>query len=378
MTTARAAATPFNSPTVLLAWINRIQEGLWLITLFLVPLAFLSPTYVLSEAVIAYVEVPQIALLHTLVGIMTSLWLLEWGIQGRTPLVGPAGFNRFQTNPRSWLPRLKGWLRERPERWIFLMVWFYLGATLVSTVFSASFQVSLWGEVPGQDGFTAYTTLALVLLFAVIATHLKTGPQLGRLLGTLVFVGVLVSGYGVLQHYGNDFLGIQEVTGGGGTRVTSFMANADFSGAAMFLTLTISLALATATLKEPVSGKNGVWTKAMSWVLSGSVASFWVLALAVQMLGLAFTLTRGAWVGALAALVIFLLLAAIFGGWRVLGRAGLVLGLASGVTLIALQWPGSISWFTDGAGLVLILALIGTLGVTAALAFRNTLARIHR
>ena len=205
---------------------------------------------------------------------MTILWLLEWGIQGRTPLVGPAGFNRFQTNPRSWLPRLKGWLRERPERWIFLMVWFYLGATLVSTVFSASFQVSLWGEVPGQDGFTAYTTLALVLLFAVIATHLKTGPQLGRLLGTLVFVGVLVSGYGVLQHYGNDFLGIQEVTGGGGTRVTSLMANADFSGAAMFLTLTISLALATATLKEPVSGKNGVWTKAMSWVLSGSVASF--------------------------------------------------------------------------------------------------------
>ncbi len=118
MTTSRTAVTPSNSPTVLLAWINRIQEGLWLLTLFLVPLAFLSPNYILSEAVIAYVEVPKIAVLRTLVGIMTILWLLEWGIQGRVPLVGPAGSNSFQANPRSWLPGLRRWLRERPERWV--------------------------------------------------------------------------------------------------------------------------------------------------------------------------------------------------------------------------------------------------------------------
>ena len=145
---------------------------MWLLTFFLVPLAFLSPNYILSEAVIAYVEVPKIAVLRTLVGIMTILWLLEWGIQGRIPLVGPEGFSSWRPNPKNWLPCWKAWLRERPGRWVLLMVWFYLGATLVSTIFSASFRVSLWGEVPGQDGFTAYTTLALVLLFAVIATHL--------------------------------------------------------------------------------------------------------------------------------------------------------------------------------------------------------------
>ena len=337
---------------------------MWLLTFFLVPLAFLSPNYILSEAVIAYVEVPKIAVLRTLVGIMTILWLLEWGIQGRIPLVGPEGFNSWRPNPKNWLPCWKAWLLERPGRWVLLMVWFYLGATLVSTIFSASFRVSLWGEVPGQDGFTAYTTLALVLLFAVIATHLKTGPQLGRLLGTLVVGAVLVSGYGVLQHYGNDFWGILEATGGGESRVTSFMANADFSGAAMFLPLTISLALAAATLKESLIGKKGVWESAILWVLSVSAAAFWVLALAVQMLGLAFTLTRGAWVGALAALAV------VFGGWRALGQAGLVLGLASGATVIALQCPGSISWFTAGAGLVLIL--IGTLGIMAALVARGT------
>ena len=348
---------------------------MWLLTLLLVPLAFLSPNYVLSEAVIAYVEVPKIAVLRTLVGIMAILWLLEWGFQGRIPLVGPEGFKRGQPDPRNWLPRLRGWLREQPGRWVFLMVWCYLGVTLISTIFSASFRVSLWGEVPGQDGFTAYTTLALVLLFAVIATHLKTGSQLGRLLGTLVVVGVLASGYGVLQHHGNDFFGILELTGGGRSRVTSFMANADFSGAVMFLTMIISLALAAATLKEPVIGQNGVWARAIPWILSGSAAAFWTLALTVQMLGLAYTLTRGAWVGALAALVIILLLAAIFGGWRALGRVGLVLGLASGATLISLQWPGSISWFTGGVGLALILVLIGTLGVAAALVAQGTVVR---
>ena len=113
--------------------------------------------------------------------------------------------------------------------------------------------------------------------------------------------------------------------------------------------------------------KNVQWSRTKGTIIKR-------LALTIQMLGLANTLTRGAWVGALTALVTFLLMAAIYGGWRALGRTGLVLGLALGATLIALQWPGSISWFTAGGGLILILALIGTLGITAALVARGTVA----
>jgi hypothetical protein len=57
--------------------------------------------------------------------------------------------------------------------------------------------------------------IAYILLFGVIATHLKTRSQLWRLLGAIVAVGTLVAGYAVLQHYGHDFLGVLEATGGG-------------------------------------------------------------------------------------------------------------------------------------------------------------------
>ena len=54
-------------------------------------------------------------------------------------------------------------------------------------------------ERAGGAGMTPtppfYTILAYVLLFAVITTHLKTRAQLWRLLGAIVVMGTLVSGY---------------------------------------------------------------------------------------------------------------------------------------------------------------------------------------
>ena len=41
---------------------------------FLVPLTFLNQDYVISEAQIAYVEVPKVALLRALAGIIVLLW----------------------------------------------------------------------------------------------------------------------------------------------------------------------------------------------------------------------------------------------------------------------------------------------------------------
>ena len=56
--------------------------------------------------------------------------------------------------------------------------------------------------------------------------------------------------------------------------------------------------------------------------------SLWSLCLSIQLTGIGFTLSRGPWVGTIVALAGFIGLVAIFAGWRTLGRAGLVLGLA--------------------------------------------------
>ncbi|HZA22897.1 MAG TPA: hypothetical protein VFA32_09890, partial [Dehalococcoidia bacterium] len=220
--------------------------------LLLVPMVFFRPENFLSEAVIAYLEVPKIALLRTLVGLMVILWLVEWGVSSRSPF----SWSKEQDGwlrPSAWLTRLSAWLRGQPTRWLILAVWFFLGTTLLSTVLSASFSVSLWGEVPGQDGFAAYTVIAYILLFGVITTHLKTRHQLWRLLGTIVVMGVVVAGYAVLQHYGYDFLGVLESTGGGRLRVTSTMGNAVFAAATMLMPISVSATLATVSLVRLVS-----------------------------------------------------------------------------------------------------------------------------
>ena len=63
--------------------------------------------------------------------------------------------------------------------------------------------------------------------------------------GAIVAMGVLISGYAVLQHYGHDFLNLSEQTGG---RVTAFMGNRIFAAAVMLMTIPITAA--TAVIEE--------------------------------------------------------------------------------------------------------------------------------
>ena len=366
LSTVRPAQSLSDSTATTCRWINRALESLWLLTAILVPLAFLDREFIVSEAIIAYVEVPKIALLRTLVALMAVLWLIEWGIQGRLSFG-----SLFQARDSGflstyWLRKLRDWLRERPIRWLFLAVWFFLGTTLVSTVLSGSFNVSMWGEVPGQDGYPAYTIIAYVVLFSVIATHLKTMAQLWRLIGALVVMGLLVSGYAILQHYGHDFFGLSERTGGGaGGQTTSFMGNAIFSAAVMSMTIPLTLAVATLTFREPVWRSGSHWRDLSPLGPTLAVAGLWAVVLAVQLLGITFTFSRGPWVGMMAGMVVLLGLTAIFVGWRVLGRAILVLGLTAVLTLAALHGLGSISILGLGPWLSGIMVVAGFIGLAA-------------
>jgi tetratricopeptide (TPR) repeat protein len=357
---ARQASVSDNvTPTVIL-WISRCLETLWLLGVVLVPIVFFRPENFLSEAVIAYLEVPKIALLRTLVGLMVILWLVEWGISGGSPfswLKNHGGGIR----PSTWLTRLSAWLRDQPTQWLILAVWFFLVTTLLSTVLSASFSVSLWGEVPGQDGFSTYNIVAYILFFGVIVSHLRTPTQLWRLLGAIVIVGVMVSGYAILQHDGHDFLGVLEETGGGRARVTSITGNAVFAGAAMLMPIGVSLMLATITLSK-LAANFGARQQIRPKLVFLAILDFWVLVLAVQFLGLIFTFSRGPWLGTLLALAAFLALAAPFVGWRTWVWAALVIAMAVGISWWVLQGSGLVFSASPWPDVVIALAGILVLG----------------
>ena len=245
----------------------------------------------------------------------------------------------------------------------------FFASTFISTALSGSRINSLWGEIPGQDGYSAYTVASYAALFGVIVTHLKSPAQLGRLLGAVVLMGVLVGLYGIFQHYNHDFLNLTESTGGGSARVTIFMGNAIF--AATVLTMTVPVTLIAATLHfqngdlenwGPLSRISQLKAETINTVL-------WASILGVQLLGLMFTFSRGPWSGALLALAAFLVLTLISLGWRMVIRSGLVLGLAGILCVGFLHWQGNVSVVNVGPWLGFVIALLGLAGTVLVLFF---------
>ena len=323
-----------NTPVTAL-WVSRGLELVWLLIIVSVPLVFLRISS--SPLPLPFpIEVSKIAYLRTLTGLMTVLWLMEWGLWRTFPLgTNSTRVGAWGLRIEEWLPKVRHWFSQ-PATWVVLAVWFYGVTVLVSTLFSTSLRASVWGRVPGTDTYAAYTVICYFLLFGVLVTHLKTKPQLWRLLGTIIGMGTLVAGYSVLQYYGQNFLGLAPSNP---FRMDSTLGNPIFAASVMLITIAITLMVATATLVNPVRTAR-FWSK----------ASLWSLVLAVQLAGIIFTLSRGPWVGTIVALLGFIGLVAIFIGWRALGRTLLVLVIALILAVMITVVPSQMGWYERESG----------------------------
>lgn len=356
-----------------LPWINRGLESIWLFAALSVPLIFLSQDYAISEAKIAYIEVPKVALLRFLAGIAALLWLFEWAIIGKTfqnsfPFSSTNDIAKI-LNPLRVVSNLTIWIKMHPTRWLVLAASMFFGSTVLSTIFSGSFINSMWGEIPGQDGYSAYTIASYGVLFSVIATHVKSRAQIDRLLSVIVLMGFLVALYGTFQYYGHDFLGTMESTGGGESgRVTIFMGNAIFAGAVLSMTIPVTLVSAAANLKI-LHPKSWGHLENVNQSIQDSMSTFvWAAILSVQFLGLIFTFSRGPWIGAAFAIGAFLVLLAISSGLKILIRTTLIIGLACTLSFAFLHWQENVSIINLGPWLGIVLAVLG-LAATSALIF---------
>ena len=326
---------PPSTSALLILWATRGLEFLWLGAILIIPLVAVSRGYLVSEVVTGEAAVLKIAALRVLVALMVILWAVEWSLNRGYALGTASHFPSLQ--PARWLSRSIHWVKRCPTRWVALAAVFFTASILLTTVLSASVPVSVWGAVPGQDGYSTYTMLSYVLLFALVATHLKTNSQLSRLLRVIVLMGVLFAGFAVIQHYGDDPFALLEPAGA--IRETSTAGNPIFAAAVMLMTITISLVMATAALNEP-QGTRRFWLNLAPWVPI----------MTVQCLGMLFTLSRGPWMGTALSLVLVLGLIGFFLGRRVLLRVALVLALTGLITTIAVQLPNGDA--DDEAGVV--------------------------
>ena len=284
---------------------------------------------------------------------MAILCLIEWGIKSRIPYSGLVN----STSVIGPITRAKSWLGSHPENWVNVMVMIFLASIISSTVLSERFLLSVWGEIPGVDDTSTYTLIIYILFFAVLATHIKTRPQTSRIMAGMVIMGVLVSSYGVLQHYGQDFLDIY--AGPGSVRIASTLVNPVFAGSLIQITTMVTLISAGITLQESMKtcqfwGKFGLWS----------------LALTVQLLALIFTLSRGPWVGLIIGVISLLLLAGIWVNRQTVARYVLLLVVAGVLGLIAVSSPYKSDRDESAASLEDITGRVSSIGTAGSLEVR--------
>ncbi|MCB0020368.1 MAG: hypothetical protein KDE09_21395, partial [Anaerolineales bacterium] len=291
-------------------WCDGALEASWLLAIILVPVYF----NIHSDRVF---EPDKLTLLRSLALLMAAVWLVRFA----EPL--------FSGNrPADYF----AWLRWRGEASIWQMPFVTAVAGIVvvyllSTLFSVTPRTSWAGSYQRLQG--TYTTLAYVVVFAVMAATIRERSQVQRLITAVIVTSVAVALYAMLQHFDADPL-----PWGGDTvrRVAGHMGNSIFIGAYLIMAMPLTLsriihAFANILRDEDLSYADVVRS------------SVYIFALAIQLIALYWTQSRGPLLGIAIAMYAFvlILLVALRNAAPERGRLMLrELGLAIGLVLAGL------------------------------------------
>lgn len=193
----------------------------------------------------------------------------------------------------------------------------FAGVIVLATATSVDSRISLLGSTERRQGLL--TWLSYPLLFIIVAMALRTRQQAQRLLKALVWASAPIVVYGLFQALGLDAFQWQTSAA---SRVLSTLGRANFLGSYLVLVIPLTLVQAIVGGAAGVSGARGRWP--------------YVVLLVGQVVCLALTLARGAWVGFFFS-VVFLGLA----GSAVAGRRrwkGLTLAVVLLILIVAAVW----------------------------------------
>jgi tetratricopeptide (TPR) repeat protein len=209
--------------TKLSVFCDKVIEAGWLLAAVMAPLFF----DVYSSRVF---EPDKITLVRSLAVLMCAAWLIKLLDSGLGMRTRGAASPADSTDER-WYVRLA---KRNVLAWptIFLVL-----AYLISTIFSVSQVVSVWGSYQRLQG--TYSTFSYIIIFALLCGTMRRREQVERLITIMLFTSLPASLYGLVQHSKLEFLPwAGDVT----TRVTSSMGNAIFIAAWLVMVVPLSLA----------------------------------------------------------------------------------------------------------------------------------------
>jgi tetratricopeptide (TPR) repeat protein len=250
---------------------DRALEAGWLLGAMITPVFF----NVYSSRVF---EPDKLTTLRSLALVMAVLWLTRW-IEARLRGTEP--------------------LRFAMQTPLVMAAALTMGVYIVSTLFSLVPFVSLLGSYQRLQG--TFTLFGYLVLFLALITSLRTRVQLSRLITVLILSSLPVSLYGIVQHNGLDPL---PWAGDVMRRVASNMGNAIFVAAYLIMIVPLTGARIVQSFAD-------ILEREVSRVSDVLRASAYVFILAVQLLTIWYSQSRGPWLGIVASGFLFPYLALI-------------------------------------------------------------------
>ncbi len=251
---------------------DAIIEAGWLAALVVAPLFFNT----FSNRVF---EPDKIHLVRSIALLMVVAWLVQLLDGGfARPVTASRFWSRFRSTPLA-LPAL-------------LLVVSYL----ISTALSVIPRISFFGSYVRMQG--AFSFLSYVVIFVMVLTRLRHRAQINRLLHAVILTSLPIAIYGIIQHAGLDPL-----PWGGDVvdRVAANMGNAIFVAAYLIMAVFLTLERLLDSLAALLNAEHGTLADA------GRAGSYMFI-LAVQVIAIVFTQSRGPWLGLGAGLYVFAVL----------------------------------------------------------------------
>jgi hypothetical protein len=283
---------------------ERALEATWLAAAFLIPVMVMDENFMLG-----FIQVVKVSVFRTLGLTIIALYAFDWALSTRRQLAEA---------PPTQGPIADAWqqLRFYPGRWIIYGAAAVLVANLISLAFSPVKSIGWYGIDAGWDTYGLYSILGYMAFFVVVATKLRTRAQIQRLIWTLTGASILVSIYGIGQHFGVDWLRNDQTPV---RRAALTFGNPIFGPAYLVMTIPLTIA-AFMPYRDRMPAATHIWIGA------GLVST--------QLTAIVFSQSRGPLIALVAGMIALFAAIAWIRGWSHISRPASFLLTALAITTV--------------------------------------------